>query len=390
MASCAAEREPLLPREGPAEPVTPASCCGRVRRFFCAVTVEPVCFLYAITFGMTMALLPNLWVDKICSVQLDYGEETCASLQEEKDPAKQDAVQKMSAQMSLYFQLLLFVPAVFANLLLGAWGDTRGRRLPVLAPVVGSLLMALVIMANCYWWALPPALLLLAALPAGCTGSMMAVFSASFAYVGAVAGRRARTLRLSVLGVTMMVCNPAGRAIALLVYDRCGYVATLGCQVGMYVVSIVYIQLRLKKWPSGACAPGEQEGRSVCSVLSPSSLKETLRTACRTRESGGHWDVLGHIAVICLSISTLAANVLFGYLYTRKKFAWDYDTYTVWTVIDLPLSSLGVLIFQPILNYYWQVEDNILALAGGISHLFYYTLVATAPRPWVLYLGYFA
>ncbi|XP_069970903.1 proton-coupled folate transporter [Penaeus vannamei] len=387
MASWAGERQPLLPKEVSEKPISSTTCCGRARRFFGAVTVEPVCFLYAITFGMTMALLPNLWVDKICLVQLDYGEETCASLQEGKEPAKQDAVQKMSAQMSLYFQILLFVPAIFANLLLGAWGDMRGRRAPVLAPVVGSLFMALVLMANCYWWSLPPALLLLAALPAGCTGSMMAVFSGCHAYVGAVAGRRARTLRLSVLGVAMMVCNPVGRAVALLIYDGYGYVAALGCQVGMYVVSIVYILLRLKKWPSGARAPGERESRSVCSVLSPSSLKETLRTACKKREGGVHWDVLGHIVVICLSISTLAANVLFGYLYTRKKFAWDYNTYTVWSVIDLPLSSLGVLICQPILNYYWRVEDSILALAGGISHLFYYTLVATAPRPWVLYLA---
>lgn len=305
MASCAEEREPLLPREGAEEPGTSTTCWGRVRRLLCAVTVEPACFLYAVTFGMTMALLPNLWVDKICLVQLDYGEETCASLQQGKDPAKQDAVQRVFAKMSLYFQVLLFVPAVFANLLLGAWADARGRRFPVLAPVVGSLLMALVIMANCYWWSLSPALLLLAALPAGCTGSMMAVFSGSYAYVGAVASRRARTLRLSVLGVAMMVCNPVGKAVALLVYDRYGYVATLGCQVGMYVVNIVYILLRLKKWLSGACAPGEQEGRSVCSVLSPSSLKKTLRTACRRREGGVHWDVLGHIVVICLSISTL-------------------------------------------------------------------------------------
>lgn len=192
MASCAEEREPLLPREGAEEPGTSTTCWGRVRRLLCAVTVEPACFLYAVTFGMTMALLPNLWVDKICLVQLDYGEETCASLQQGKDPAKQDAVQRVSAKMSLYFQVLLFVPAVFANLLLGAWADARGRRFPVLAPVVGSLLMALVIMANCYWWSLSPALLLLAALPAGCTGSMMAVFSGSYAYVGAVASRRAR------------------------------------------------------------------------------------------------------------------------------------------------------------------------------------------------------
>lgn len=185
------ERRPSLPKGDAATELGASTTCGRVRRFFSAVAVEPVCFLYAVTFGMTMALLPNLWLDKVCPVQLDYGEETFTS-----QPAGGEGAGEAGRRPE---DVCPDVPLLPGHALpaghprqpaAGGVGGHARPPAPRAGPVVGSLLMALVVMANCHWWSLPPVFLLLASLPAGCTGSMRAVFSGSYAYVGAAAGRR--------------------------------------------------------------------------------------------------------------------------------------------------------------------------------------------------------
>ncbi|XP_042889806.1 uncharacterized protein LOC122264810 [Penaeus japonicus] len=166
-------------------------------------------------------------VDKVCPVQLDYGEETFTS-----QPAGGEGAGEAGRRPEDVCPDVPLLPGHAPPAghprqpAAGGVGGHARPPAPRAGPVVGSLLMGLVVMANCHWWSLPPVFLLLASLPAGCTGSMRAVFSDSYAYVGAAADRRraggGQAVRLSVLGVAMMARNPVGKAVALLAYDSYG------------------------------------------------------------------------------------------------------------------------------------------------------------------------
>lgn len=41
----------------------------------------------------------------------------------------------------------------------------------------------------------------------------------------------------------------------------------------------------------------------------------------------------------------------------------------------------------PACSYYLEVQDAMLGFIGGVSMIFFYTVFATAPEPWVLYIG---
>ncbi len=43
-----------------------------ISRFLRNVTVEPVVFLYALGFSLTIVVSPNLYYDKICSVSYPF------------------------------------------------------------------------------------------------------------------------------------------------------------------------------------------------------------------------------------------------------------------------------------------------------------------------------
>nr|XP_027225182.1 uncharacterized protein LOC113817350 [Penaeus vannamei] len=105
-----------------------------------------------------------------------------------------------------------------------------------------------------------------------------------------------------------------------------------------------------------------------------------------SREGRARTHILVHIFNCCVQVFNFGL-MNYDFLYTRKKFSWDYNSFTLWSIVSTPLSSVGTIVVMPLLSYYFRVEDSMLGFAGGVSSLFTYVLRATAPAPWVFYLS---
>ena len=68
------------------------------------ITLEPLCFLYALTYGIIGIVSSELVIQKVCLVNLDFGEEICKDIQEHKE--KQVEVQKYVATLQIYNTVL--------------------------------------------------------------------------------------------------------------------------------------------------------------------------------------------------------------------------------------------------------------------------------------------
>lgn len=368
---------------------TSPSCCDKVASFLSAITIEPAVFLYVIGFGLDVVFIKNLWVDKTCLFYFNFSAEICSNLNSGRFPAEQDMVQRQVTRYNVYCAVIQHVPAVVVVMVLGAWSDLRDRRLPILVPMLGYFLMALGLTANAYWWPLQPEFLLICFVPVGLTGATTAIYMSVSAYISADTDARARTTRISVVMVLVPVASTLGRGLALVLFNHSGYgyLAVFGTQSVLCVVAILYVLVRLKKRPGAiAMETPASETSGVLEVLTPARLKKTMMVACRRRDNGVRRHIFAHIAVIWLLVFT-AGSAHFDYLYTRKKFSWNYQTYTIWSLVDTPLAATGTLLLLPVLSYYCGIKDSMLGFVGAVSMIFNFVLRATAPVSWILYLA---
>ncbi|XP_064104314.1 lysosomal proton-coupled steroid conjugate and bile acid symporter SLC46A3-like [Macrobrachium nipponense] len=380
------ERTPLIPSGRHDNSDASPSRWSSVKGFLRTITVEPALCMFFLGYGMENVFITNLWIDKICRFHFNYSDEVCRALDSGKYPEEQTNVQKTTTVYNVYAHVLQYLPAVFVVLLLGTWSDKRGRRLPIIVPFLGYFLTSLSVTAVSYFWALPPTYLLLAYLPLAFTGGLMGVYAGVYPYLTAVTTQRARTTRISILAVVILSSGTIGIASGIGAFKHFGYVGVFGSQAILIGCSIVYSLLVLKERPEDDIAAESPCSEGVLHVLSPSYLKETLLVAFKKRSGGKRGDILGHIVIMMIMVF-IAGSYKYIFLYTRKKFQWDEKMFSIYAIVDTPLSALGMLTVLPYLSYRWKVEDGILGLMGGISLLFSNVMKATAPAPWVMFLA---
>nr|XP_027217403.1 solute carrier family 46 member 3-like [Penaeus vannamei] len=333
----------------------PGGCRSRLRTFFSSITVEPALFLYMLTYGLCFVYTTQMWVEKVCSFYFHYDDDVCANLDSGKYPEEQRAVHRMTSRYNVYNHLIEYLPAALVVLVLGAWSDTRDRRLPIVIPMAGVALMKF-------------------------ASSWAAIPTSPWPRAGGAHLSHLRDRVVSVLGAT------AGQVLGLSVFARWGYVGVFLVAALLLVVATVYALARLEKKPGGGDEAELRQDRSIREILSLAQLKTTLLTPFRRRRDQGRRQVIGHIVAILLFISTYG-SLNYNYLYTRIKFSWDYKTFTSWSITDTCLLSLGPMVIVPVMSYLWQVQDALIGFLGGVSLLFCYVLRGTAYVDWILYLA---
>lgn len=289
------------------EPQQTRSSSSSCLSYLSTITVEPTLFLHCLSYGVEGIFKTNLFIDKTCSIQLNYSDEVCKNLDSGKYNQQQDTVQQYTTKYNLYCTWIEYLPAVFVIVLLGAWSDTRGRRLPLLLPSVGFALKALGFALNAYWWSLQPYYILLSFIPYGLSGSMMAVFMGAYAYIGEDSSHRSRTTRLSFAGVMMYLSMPIGHGMGAFLFSHGGYVVVFGVEFILAVGSVIYVLIRFSGGPPSTRAR-ESELEQQESGLWLSRVKQTLKVVLKKRERRGRAQILGHIACMSIYVATFGKS----------------------------------------------------------------------------------
>ena len=265
------------------------------------VTVEPALFLLSVGFGIELIFRTNMLVDKTCSIQLHYSSDVCHDLDSGNYKLQQDSVQKLTANYSMYCQLIELLPGALIMILLGTYSDTCGRRLPLLFPLAGSTLKSLGLCCNAYWWSLQPIYITLSYIPFGLSGGMMANFMAAFAFVSEHSGQRGRTTRLAFAGMVLYAGMPIGNTLGAVFFTYGGYVAVFGLQFIVSFIAFVYIAIRLRNIDLKPAARRTEEGGRMTPL---SQLKRSLMALMRRREEGGRTSIVVHTFCLFLYMFT--------------------------------------------------------------------------------------
>ncbi|XP_042860364.1 proton-coupled folate transporter-like [Penaeus japonicus] len=372
-----AEEEALDERQ------TEASCYNRFKRVLSYVTVEPAMFLHSLSAAVEGVFETNMIVDKTCLIKMNYSEEVCAELDSGKYVEQQDTIQQIANRYNMYTQWIELGPPVLVLIFLGVWSDTRSRRLPLLLPMIGATLKAVGLMANAYFWTLQPYFILFSHIPYGLCGNIMAAYMAAYVILGDLSGTQSRTSRLSIAGIMYLLSSPIGRGLGAALYRCSGYTLVFAVEVVISALSAFYVVARFDDKPP---ARADERDRNK-KILSLDTIKTPFKVVFRERENGGRAQILGHIVCISLFMMSADDDFSFLFLYTRKKYDWNYFNFTVWSIFKTPISIIAACVVVPFLSYRLSVRDTMLSFIASISQLFYDVLMGTAPTSWVLYLA---
>lgn len=349
----------------------------------CRVSVEPAVLVTVFGLGLDLVFHDKLWLQKICEVHFGFGEKVCSTLEDGSHPEEEEAVQQLATRYRMYAKVVEQGLGLVMVVVMSVYSDVLDRRLPLLWCHAGFLLMALISAVNVYWWWLPPEMLLLNYVMLGAGGGTLVLYMGVEAYVSAVSEERHRTTRLAVLKVMALVGRILGPAVAMLLFHSGGYLAVFGTQSLAFIASIVYVLLMLERRPGEGPSIATQQQQAVMSLA---NLKSTVLVVCHARGQNSSRRILAHMCIVWMGLFSLG-SLSFLFFCVQNRFHWSYKTFTLWSVIDVIVSLLGLLVAVPAISYICRARDGVLGLLGSFSLLFKNVLLATAPRAWVLYLG---
>lgn len=210
------------------------------------ITVEPVLAFYVVPGVLARLATQNLNLDKACRVNKNYGDTVCDALiarQGNMYLEEEFAVQELIAGMETWKNFLLTAIPSFLILFLGAWSDRTGKRkICILLPICGDLLMCLSNILNAYFFYELPveATMFFEALFPAITGGWITTYMGAFAYISDVSSEESRTFRMGVANLCLTAGSPIGSVLSGVLLKYIGYYGVFSLSSFMFLCSILY------------------------------------------------------------------------------------------------------------------------------------------------------
>lgn len=210
------------------------------------ITVEPVLACYVIPGVLSRLATQNLYLDKACRVNMQYGDKVCDALiarAGNKYLKEELAVQELIAGMETWKNVLLTAIPSFLILFVGAWSDRTGKRkICILLPIIGELIMCLSNILNAYFfYELPVEVTMFfeAFFPA-ITGGWITTYMGVFAYISDISSEQSRTFRVGIANLCLTAGGPIGSVFSGILLKLTGYYGVFTMSSLLYLFSIFY------------------------------------------------------------------------------------------------------------------------------------------------------
>lgn len=203
------------------------------------ITVEPVLFFYMLCVFMSFPLVQQLAFRKICNAE--YDAETCKNLTK----SQENFVQKKTSNWILYQSVAVMLPSIAASLILGSWSDKVGRKIVLILPSVGNVLLYINYMLNVGFFSLDVNYILIGVCISGFFGGFATTLLGVFSYISDITDKSQRTMRVAVLESMTFMGGTVGNLIGGVLVEHGGFMVAFGLCLGLNVLIITYVSFIL-------------------------------------------------------------------------------------------------------------------------------------------------
>ena len=117
------------------------------------ITLEPVAFLFSLNFGFIAVAGNQLYVDKMCQVNLNYAKEICDNVS--VNPDYKDIMienQKRVVALQTISRVIQSIPSFLYPLIAGGICDKYGRKPFIIISILGYIISTSVYLISTIWW----------------------------------------------------------------------------------------------------------------------------------------------------------------------------------------------------------------------------------------------
>ena len=114
------------------------------------MTLEPVCLLFAMNWGFYAIAGSQLYVDKMCQVNLNYSKEICDDIYSHRDIQLEN--QERVTNLKTKSMVLQAIPPLVYALIAGPWCDKYGRKPLIIVSILSYVIANTTFLINTIWW----------------------------------------------------------------------------------------------------------------------------------------------------------------------------------------------------------------------------------------------
>ncbi|CAH0407602.1 unnamed protein product [Chilo suppressalis] len=342
------------------------------------ITLEPTLACYVVPRVLSRLATQNMNLDKACRVNMRYGKVVCDALLARNGTQylkEELVVQEFIAAMESWKNILLTALPSFLILFLGAWSDrTRKRKICILMPIIGELLVCLSNIINVYYFEELPAEVAIffeAFFPA-ITGSWISTYLGTFSYIGDISSKESRTFRVGVANLCLTAGAPIGSALSGVLLNLIGYYGVFSLSAVLNLFSILYGFYYIKD-PEMPVAEKNAQNKSssvwgfLKSFFDVSHVKATLQVAFKKGPNHRRTKSILILASIFFIYGPADGEFIVRYLFTRYRFNWDAMKYSFYNTFYILMHLLGALISISLFSRRWKWDDSVLGLISNVS-----------------------
>ncbi|XP_028169328.1 proton-coupled folate transporter-like [Ostrinia furnacalis] len=371
------EEVPLKPK---ANPPKKKSLREKIQHVKENITLEPTLACYVIPNVLSRLATQNLNLDKACRVNMNYTDEVCDALLVRNGTEyleEETSVQELVAGMESWKNVLLTVIPSFLILFLGAWSDRTGKRkICILLPIIGELLVCLSNMLNVYYFKEVPAQVAVffeAFFPA-ITGGWITTYMGAFSYISDVSKEESRTFRVGVANLCLTAGGPIGSALSGILLKHIGYYGVFSLSSGLYLFSISYGFINIKDPERPVPEKNEKRESSgvygfLQSFFDVKHVKDTLQVTFKKGPNHRRTKSILVLAAIAFIYGPAYGEFTSRYLFTRYRFNWDALKYSFYNTFYICVHFLGALISISLFSRRLKWHDATLGLISNTSKI---------------------
>ncbi|XP_053603020.1 probable peptidoglycan muropeptide transporter SLC46 [Plodia interpunctella] len=360
-----------------------------------SITVEPIIACYIMSNVFSGLAVQNLNLEKACRVNLGYSDEVCSALnqrQTENYTTEEAEVQKLTASVQAWKNIVQTAFPCILLLFVGAWSDKTGKRKAcILVPIVGEVLCCTSHILNTYFfYELPLELTALSDLFPSLTGGWITVCVGVFSYIGDVTTKEMRTFRVGVANLCMSLGIPIGMSLSGILLQQIGYYGIFFISNCLYLTSLIYGYIRLKD--PVISQERQQELPTGCrgwlwSFFDARHVKETLTVAFRSGPRRRRLRVSLLIVVVCVIFGPLHGEMNVLYLFMRYRFNWNEVQFSMFCTYSIITNLAGTLFSISIFSDFMKLDDTVVGIISCTSKILASFIFAFATTTFEIYMA---
>ena len=122
----------------------------KICHVFKNITLEPVCFIFAMNWGFYGIAASELYIQKMCRVNLNNSVEICDDLY--SYPEMQNKNQEMVTNLKVKSRVVQSIPPLVYAMIAGPWSDKHGRKPLIVLGISGYILANGIFLINTVWY----------------------------------------------------------------------------------------------------------------------------------------------------------------------------------------------------------------------------------------------